>query len=149
MIMRKLLLIFALCLGVLLPAYAQKGLQIDNLFSGKLVDMSMVSESIVSGKKLVPYNLDYFRSVRFMADEKQISKVTKWIRDDAQLAEEQDMESENGRLVYALLKFPRRMEKNRYVGYQVKRISGKDYVTVVYMEGSATVEDLKVIFKHR
>ena len=149
MSMRKLLLIFALCLGVLLPAHAQKGLQIDNLFSGKLVDMSMVSESIVSGKKLVPYNLDYFRSVRFMADEKQVSKVTKWIREDAQMAEEQDMESENGRLVYALLKFPRRMEKNRYVGYQIKRISGKDYVTVVYMEGAATVEDLKVIFKHR
>ena len=149
MSMRKLLLIFALCLGVLLPAHAQKGLQIDNLFSGKLVDMSMVSESIVSGKKLVPYNLDYFRSVRFMADEKQVSKVTKWIREDAQMAEEQDMESENGRLVYALLKFPRRMEKNRYVGYQIKKISGKDYVTVVYMEGAATVEDLKVIFKHR
>ena len=149
MSMRKLLLIFALCLGALLPAHAQKGLQIDNLFSGKLVDMSMVSESIVSGKKLVPYNLDYFRSVRFMADEKQVSKVTKWIREDAQMAEEQDMESENGRLVYALLKFPRRMEKNRYVGYQIKRISGKDYVTVVYMEGAATVEDLKVIFKHR
>ena len=149
MSMRKLLLIFALCLGVLLPAHAQKGLQIDNLFSGKLVDMSMVSESIVSGKKLVPYNLDYFRSVRFMADEKQVSKVTKWIREDAQMAEEQDMESENGRLVYALLKFPRRMEKNRYVGYQIKRISGKDYVTVVYMEGAATVEDRKVIFKHR
>ena len=149
MIMRKLLLVVALCLGALLPAHAQKGLQIDNLFSGKLVDMSMVSESIVSGKKLVPYNLDYFRSVRFMADEKQVSKVTKWIREDAQMAEEQDMESENGRLVYALLKFPRRMEKNRYVGYQIKRISGKDYVTVVYMEGAAIVEDLKVIFKHR
>lgn len=149
MSMRKLLLVVALCLGALLPAHAQKGLQIDNLFSGKLVDMSMVSESIVSGKKLVPYNLDYFRSVRFMADEKQVSKVTKWIREDAQMAEEQDMESENGRLVYALLKFPRRMEKNRYVGYQIKRISGKDYVTVVYMEGAATVEDLKVIFKHR
>ena len=147
--MRKLLLITALFLGVLLSAKAQKGLQIDTLFSGKLVDMSMVTESIVSGKKLIPYKLDYFRSVRFMADEKQISKVAQWIKNDAQMSEEQDMESENGRLVYALLKLPRRMEKNRYVGYQVKRINGKDYVTVVYLEGAATVKDLKVIFKQR
>lgn len=149
MINRKVLLVVALLVGFLLPARAQNGLQINNLFQGKLVDMSVVTESIVSGKKLSPYNLDYFRSVRFMADEKQISTVVKWIREDASMAEEQDMESENGRLVYALLKFPRMMEKNRYVGYQVKRIGAKDYVTVVYMEGAATVEDLKVIFKQR
>lgn len=149
MIKRKLLLIVALCAVFHFSAYAQKGLQIDSLFQGRLVDMSVTTESIVSGRKLKPYNLDYFRSVRFKADERQVAKVVGWIRNDAQISEEQDMESENGRLVYALLRFPRRMDKNRYVGYQVKRIGGGDYVTVVYLEGEATVQDLKVIFKQR
>ncbi len=139
----------ALCLLALLPAYAQKGLQIDSLFSGRLVKVATMTESIVSGKKLNPYNLDYFRSVRFVADDDQIAKVSTWVRNDSMIAEEKDIESEGGRLVYALLKFPGRKDKNRYVGYQVKRTGGSDYVTVVYMEGAATVEDLKVIFKHR
>lgn len=149
MMRRKVFLIVALCLFALMPAYAQKGLQIDSLFNGKLVNVSTMTESIVSGKKLNPYNLDYFRSVRFVADDGKIAKVATLIRNDSMIAEEKDMESEGGRLVYALLKFPRKMDKNRYVGYQVKRIGGSDYVTVVYMEGAATVEDLKVIFKHR
>ena len=149
MMRRKVFLIVALCLLVLLPANAQKGLQIDSLFKGKLVNMSLVTESMVSGKKLSPYNLDYFRSVRFVANDKQIAKVSAWIQDDAMIADDKELESANGRLIYALLRFPQLGSKNKYVGYQVKRNGGRDYVTVVYMEGTATVEDLKVIFKHR
>lgn len=149
MMRRKVFLIVALCLLAMLPANAQKGLQIDSLFKGKLVNMSLVTESVVSGKKLSPYNLDYFRSVRFVANDKQIAKVSAWIQDDAMIADDKELESAGGRLIYALLKFPQLSSKNKYVGYQVKRNNGRDYVTVVYMEGSATVEDLKVIFKHR
>lgn len=149
MMKRKLLIVIALSLMALLPVHAQKGLQIDSLFRGKLVDMSLVSESVVSGRKLSPYNLDYFRSVRFVANDRQIAKVSVWIQDDAMIADDKELESANGRLIYALLRFPQLGSKNKYVGYQVKRNGGRDYVTVVYMEGTATVEDLKVIFKYR
>lgn len=149
MMKRKLLIVIALSLMALLPVHAQKGLQIDSLFRGKLVDMSLVSESVVSGRKLSPYNLDYFRSVRFVANDRQIGKVSVWIQDDAMIADDKELESANGRLIYALLRFPQLGSKNKYVGYQVKRNGGRDYVTVVYMEGTATVEDLKVIFKYR
>lgn len=149
MMKRKLLIVIVLCLMALLPVHAQKGLQIDSLFRGKLINMSLVSESVVSGRKLSPYNLDYFRSVRFVASERQIAKVSAWIREDAMIADDKEMESANGQLIYALLRFPQLGSRNKYVGYQVKRNGGRDYVTVVYMEGSATVEDLKVIFKHR
>ena len=57
--------------------------------------------------------------------------------------------TEDGSLVYALLRFPADRARNKYVGYQVKEASGSKYVTVVYLTGKATASDLRVIFKQR
>ena len=130
-------------------ARAQAGLQIDSLFSGALVPASKVTESMVSGKELKPYNLDYFRSVRFQATEEEIDRVIAWIESDALTAVDKEMDSEEGRLTYALLRFPADRDRNRYVGYQIKEAAGQAYVTVVYLTGKATAKDLRVIFKHR
>ena len=144
---------FIITLGTFLvlaaPAMAQAGLQIDSLFNGSLVPVSRITESEVSGKELKPYNLDYFRSVRFQATDQEIEKVISWLEGDALMSVEKEMDSENGRLVYALLHFPADRNRNKYVGYQVKEASGNKYVTIVYMTGKATVKELKVIFKHR
>jgi hypothetical protein len=131
------------------PAMAQAGLQIDSLFNGSLVPASRITEYEVSGKELKPYNLDYFRSVRFQATDQEIEKVISWLEGDALMAIGKEMDSENGCLVYALLHFPADRDRNKYVGYQVKEASGNKYVTVVYMTGKATVGELRVIFKHR
>ena len=130
-------------------ARAQAGLQIDSLFSGALVPASKVTESMVSGKELKPYNLDYFRSVRFQATEEEIDRVIAWIESDALTAVDKEMDSEEGRLTYAFLRFPADRDRNRYVGYQIKEAAGQAYVTVVYLTGKATAKDLRVIFKHR
>ena len=37
----------------------------------------------------------------------------------------------------------------QYIGFQQKRIDGEAYLTVVYMKGEATPDDLNKIFKHR
>ena len=132
------------------PARAQAGLQIDSLFNGSLVPASRITESEVSGRELKPYNLDYFRSVRFQATEQEIKKITSWLEGDALMSVGKEMDSENGCLVYALLHFPADRDRNKYIGYQVKEaVSGNKYVTVVYMTGKATVGELRVIFKHR
>ena len=131
------------------PARAQAGLQIDSLFNGSLVPAFRITESEVSGRELKPYNLDYFRSVRFQATDQEIKRITSWLEGDALMAIGKEMDSENGCLVYALLHFPADRDRNKYVGYQVKEASGNKYVTVVYMTGKATVGELRVIFKHR
>ena len=138
-----------LCLLAWMPSRAQAGLQIDSLFSGCLVPASKITESVVSGKELKPYNLSYFRSVRFKATDHELAKVAAWIESDALIAEDKEMESEDGALSYALLSFSGGKSLNKYVGYQVKEAAGSKFVTVVYMEGKATTRDLKVIFKHR
>lgn len=149
--MKKLLIITVGSLLVLAsPVRAQAGLQIDSLFNGSLVPASRISESEVSGRELKPYNLDYFRSVRFQATDQEIKKITSWLEGDALMSVGKEMDSENGELVYALLHFPADRDRNKYIGYQVKEaVSGNKYVTVVYMTGKATVGELRVIFKHR
>ena len=147
--MKNLLLITLGAFLALVPARAQAGLQIDSLFSGAIVPASTVTESVVSGKELKPYNLDYFRSIRFKATDSEIDRVVSWLETDALIAVNKEMDSENGKLVYALLRFPADRDRNKYVGYQVKEVSDSKFVTVVYLTGKATASDLKVIFKHR
>ena len=147
--MKNLLLITLGAFLTLVPAGAQAGLQIDSLFNGAIVPASTVTESVVSGKELKPYNLDYFRSIRFKATDAEIDRVVSWLEADALIAVNKEMDSENGKLVYALLRFPADRDRNRYVGYQVKEVSDSKFVTVVYLTGKATASDLKVIFKHR
>ena len=150
-LMKKFLLItLSAFLALAQGARAQEGLQIDSLFNGSFVPKSRITESLVTGRELKPYNLDYFRSVRLQASEGEIRRIVSWLEGDALMAIEKDMDSENGELVYALKRFATNNGKNKYLGYQVKESSGgSKYVTVVYMTGKATTRDLKVIFKHR
>lgn len=150
-LMKKFLLItLSAFLALAQGARAQEGLQIDSLFNGSFVPKSRITESLVTGKELKPYNLDYFRSVRLQASDGEIRRIVSWLEGDALMAVEKDMDSENGELVYALMRFATNNGKNKYLGYQVKESSGgSKYVTVVYMTGKATTRDLKVIFKHR
>lgn len=146
--MKKYLLVVSLVLLAIAPARAQKGLQTDSLFS-KAVPISGYEESLVKGAPLRDYNLSYFRSVRFPADKVLLKQVSSWIKEDAETATSKDIQEEDGALVYALLQFDGDKSKKRYLGYQVRRSDGKDYVTVVYMEGRASVKDLHSFFKKR
>lgn len=146
--MKKYLLIVSLVLLAMAPARAQKGLQIDSLFS-KAVPITGYEESLVKGSALRDYNLSYFRSFRFPADQALIDRIASWIKQDALTATSKDMQEEDGELTYALLQFDGDKSKKRYVGHQIRHIDGKDYVTVVYMEGKASVKDLHSFFKKR
>lgn len=146
--MKKLLLMVSLALLAAAPSWAQKDLQIDSLFS-KAVPITGYEESLVKGSTLKDYNLSYFRSLRFPADQALMDRIAAWIKADARKATSKDIQEEDGKLTYALLQFDGDKSKKRYVGHQVRRSDGKDYVTVVYMEGRASVKDLHSFFKKR
>ena len=148
--MKQFLLITFLALFALAPrAGAQGGLQIDSLFNGSLVPASKVTESVVSGRELKPYKLDYFRSLRFQATDEEVEKIVSWVVEDSLLALNKEIDSQDGHLIWALLTYPYLKDKNSFLGFQVKDVAGKHYVTVVYMTGKATRNDLAQIFKHR
>ena len=179
MMRRKVFLIVALCFLALLHAHAQKGLQIDSLFNCSIVDvsdMSKISMSEVSGAELKPYNLKYFRSISFKAGAQTIDRVASLVEADSRNAIDRKIDYVGGQMYYALLRLRTNgSEENEYVGFQLKGIGrekvtqGSDgktivgyelddkaqgpfeqaYVTVVYLRGKATMNDLKKMFKQR
>lgn len=176
MMKRKTLLIVALCLLSFLPARAQEGLQIDSLFR-ELSGGQDVAESIVTGSELRPYRLKYFRSISFKANAKMISRIARLIEADAvNGAEDTKIDYVGGQLNYAILRIPSKgTRENVYVCFQAKKITDevitfggptgvvtgyvldekakgpfkKAYVTVVYLRGKATMDDLNYMFKKR
>lgn len=172
---RKTLLIVALCLLSFLPARAQEGLQIDSLFR-EMSGGQDVAESIVTGSELRPYRLKYFRSISFKAGARTIDKVASLVEADSRNALDRKIDYYGRQMYYALLRLRANgSEENEYVGFQVKGIGrekvtqGSDgktvvgyeldenaqgpfeqaYVTVVYLRGKATMNDLKKMFKQR
>ena len=173
---RKVFLIVALCLLTLLPAYAQTGLQIDSLFR-EMSGGQDVAESIVTGSELKPYRLKYFRSISFKANAKMIARIARLIEADAvNGAEDTKIDYVGGQLNYAILRLPvKGSRENIYVCFQAKKITDevitfggptgvvtgyvldekakgpfkRAYVTVVYLRGKATMDDLNYMFKKR
>lgn len=173
---RKTLLIVALCLLSFLPARAQEGLQIDSLFR-EMSGGQDVAESIVTGSELRPYRLKYFRSISFKANAKMIARIARLIEADAvNGAEDTKIDYVGGQLNYAILRIPSKgTRENVYVCFQAKKITDevitfggptgvvtgyvldekakgpfkKAYVTVVYLRGKATMDDLNYMFKKR
>lgn len=179
MMRQRVLLTAFLCLLTLFAAHAQKGLQIDSLFSGSILDvsdMSRISMSEVSGSDLKPYNLKYFRSISFKAGSQAIDRVASLVEADSRNALDRKIDYFGGQMYYALLRLRADGSgENEYIGFQIKGI-GKEkvtqdsagntvvgyeldenargpfrqaYVTVVYLRGKATMNDLKKMFKQR
>ena len=118
---------------------AQKGMNISPLFEGKESAKYGFSAVIIEGKSLKKYNLTQFKSVT----------TTK-----AQLFDElEGMVEEcgyiNGKLYYGFYQFRPENGKYRYIFYRNSslRDDEPDEVTIVYMEGSPTLEELKRMFR--
>ena len=124
--MRKIFICIAFSFLGLASALAQESFKTDSVFNWH--PRSQVTMSVVKGKELKAYNLDYFKSIRFKATDEETAHVLRWLEDDSATAIDDEKVSTDGHLVY---------------------IDGEAYLTVVYMKGEATPDDLNKIFKHR
>ena len=66
--MKRVLLIIVAWLSIVVTAGAQSGLNIEPLFAGKIIPQQRMVETRVKGKMLSKYQLTFFRSVRFKAN---------------------------------------------------------------------------------
>lgn len=137
-----LLFICALC------ANAQKGLAVHQLFEGKGEWKLKFSASHISGRALKPYNLTLFRSIT-TGDSRLYSEIEQIVNKDAQKTIDKECGYIDGRLNYGFFLFEPKDNKYRYLFYRNSslRSNEPDEVTVVYMEGYATLEELKKTFR--
>ena len=145
--MRRIILIITALLLSIGTASAQGDLQVGAIFDGKVVPPKVMKETFIKSAQLDPFNLEQYHSVSFTGDDKVLEEVSRRVLADAENATDQEIHMNQGRLVYAILTFERANHDNRFICYQCVTKAGSHSITLVYMHGPATLDDLKKLFK--
>ena len=123
-----------------LPLSAQKGLRIDEVFKGNIVNEQALQESLVKGESLAPYKLKVLHTVKFTTSSTQRDRVEALFMEDMK----------DGHLYYAIVQIAdTRKGLHRYICYQSRSNTEEHTITLVYLEGKASLADLRKTFKKK
>lgn len=140
-----------MCLLAVLPVFAQKGMHVEDLFGGRFKHDRQAVEVLIKGRELKKYHLTLFRSLT-ITDEPEVSEeIEVLVSLDAKTAVDKEVGKVGKKLYYGFYCFPGQDDNYRYLFYRNAAVargsSKKTEVTVVYMEGKVTLEELKRMFK--
>ena len=148
--MKRVLMIFMACFWMLLTTNAQSGLNIEPLFAGKIIPQQRMVETRVKGKMLSKYQLTFFRSVRFKANNKQeITRVHNLIELDKKkhpnnIYSENYSSTKSRSKETLMLQLSKEDNHNRFLCYK----RNNEEITVIYMEGTLnSLETLRELIK--
>lgn len=142
-------------IGICLSTSAQRGLQINEVFEGKVIAKQYMQESLIKGDNVAPYKLRLLHTVKFLANNSQRAKVDALFNIDMKERISDDdsnmeMETRDGFLYYAIVQLTDNDKgSHRYICYQCRPKSTKFDITMVYMEGEASLADLRKTFKRK
>ena len=127
-------------------AFAQKDLSSWAVFHGDVVPGRQMVKTEVRGGGITAYRLDYYLGVSFLAEEPVVRTVAQRVEVDAGAGQSSETETVDGLLIYALVQPKSAGKSNRYLCYQARAVGGKWKVTLLYLEGEATLEGLRSMF---
>ena len=151
--MKHLIITLALITATL-PLSAQKGLRINEVFEGNIINELALQESLVKGESLAPYKLKVLRTAKFTVGEARRDEVETLFEEDMKGRNDDDenieLEYRDGHLYYAIVQLTdTRKGQHRYICYQCRKTTGGHGITLVYMEGKASLADLRKTFKKK
>ena len=145
------LILFSLCLT---SVVAQKDLKIAVYFSEPYLAIEGLSSVHIEGDDLNPYNLSLFRSITLTPEstpDNSRKLMEQRVMEDGKLATKKEVAMIGGRLYYGFYVLPPRDKKtNRYIFYRnniLKPEAKPQEIMLVYIEGAASPDELKKIFK--
>ena len=145
MMMKRMILALWALLAVI-QLSAQSGYGINPVFDGKVIPSSRIKETYINGTQLAPYKLRVFRSVKFTATPAELSRIQALLLEDGKGAEDRQTEYTGAEIHSTRYDMP--TEGNKYLCLQVFPKGGRYDVTLVYMSGDATLDELKRLFKN-
>ena len=145
--MKRLLSCIVILLLFLGTARAQRGLHCYPVFRGKVIPAKRMIETEVRSESMATYKLEYYHSVQFQVDEATAMKVAQLIQSDAEASEYSEKEYAGELLTYALVQPKPFARVRRYLCYQARPAGPAWIITILYLEGSATLEDLRSMFE--
>ena len=144
--MKKTIVTLMALLLLALSASAQRDLNCYPVFQGKVVPRKQMVVTEVRGSSMAAYQLDYYRGISFLANEALTRKVAALVEADADGAAVNETEKVGELLTYALVQPLSTGKMNRYLCYQAREVGDKWKVTILYLEGAATLDDLRKMF---
>lgn len=144
--MKKTIVTLMALLLLALSASAQRDLNCYPVFQGKVVPRKQMVVTEVRGSSMATYQLDYYRGISFLANEALTRKVAALVEADADGAAVNETEKVGDLLTYALVQPLSTGKMNRYLCYQAREVGDKWKVTILYLEGAATLDDLRKMF---
>ena len=144
--MKKLLLFLLALLLTSGAAFAQRGLNSNAIFRGRVIPSERMVRTEVRGSSMTTYKLDFYRSVRFQVDKKTALEVAALVKADAEAAISAETEMTGDLLTYALVQPAGRGKTHRYLCYQARPEGPAWVITILYLEGCATLADLRSMF---
>ncbi len=144
--MKKTIVTLMALLLLALSASAQRDLNCYPVFQGKVVPRKQMVVTEVRGSSMAAYQLDYYRGISFLANEALTRKVAALVEADADGAAVNETEKVGDLLTYALVQPLSTGKMNRYLCYQAREVGDKWKVTILYLEGAATLDDLRKMF---
>lgn len=156
--MKRTIFIILTCLLTYMSAMAQQGLNINRLFNENLKTKDWVTqelndktEIIVTGDKAKEMGLSTYHSISLNNGKKQDRESIEAlvIKDGAQ-ALDKDVEYRNGQLYYGFYTLKPNKHNKRYIFYlnqNLARKSPKNVVTVIYMEGKKSPDEVKKLIR--
>ena len=145
--MKKLIICILSMLMFSGAAMAQRGLNCFPVFRGKVVPSNRMIVTEARGESMATYKLDYYHSVQFQAGEDIAKKVAELIMADAADAQSSQTEMTGDLLTYALIQPTPFARVRRYLCYQARPAGPAWVITILYLEGSATLNDLYSMFE--
>ena len=142
-------------LGITLCGSAQKGLHINDVFEGRIVPKQDMKESLIKGDNLAPYNLKVLHTAKLSTNNAIRATVELLFNEDMKERvsdedENLELENRNGHLYYAIVQLSDNGKGlHRYICYQCREKSEGYDITLVYMEGKASLADLRKTFKKK
>lgn len=133
-------------------AKAQKELNVGEVFDGRIISSENMQETHIQGKPLDAYKLDVLRTLKFNASEKEREEVERLFRMDMQDGmnkheDNMEMEIRNGHIYYAVVQLHDFQGRHRYISYQCKKVDNEYKVTLAYLRGKASLNELRKMFK--
>ena len=147
--MKRITIIILTCLLTTMAAMAQTGLNINRLFDGRYKKAAGATEIIVTGSQAYEIGLTIYHSVS-VTDKTQAEIIENLVVKDGVQAIEKEVEYRNGQLYYGFYTMKKSKRDNRYIFYlnqNLARKSPKNIVTLIYMEGIASQDEIKKLIR--
>ena len=139
-----------LLLSVQAAVFAQKGLQVDQLFGGPYLQRKDATEVLIKGSRLHTYKLTLFRSITLTPAKGEAEQFEKCVLADAKLAIDKELTHRQGHLYYGFCQFKPRGETRRYLFFRDNGLRANVHtnrqISLIYMEGTASPQELKQMF---